>query len=628
MTRLDWLAVCLMLVGLCAVSLRADTHGYAPEQLLRHADVPAGSVGPDGWHLTPHVAAGSAGVRGVRLENGAVRFDQWTYASRLQSPHGIIPAGAFEPGGRLTVDVKLRVDAGRLYLRVHNGVRMYQVLFTGEQIAFSKMHPSEAVTVRTPMSGQPRVVRLQFAGRRAAILVDGRELTRIDDIGLGADSAFSGLQWLALDQQQLPDAWLYAVSVNGSEPEATAPRPPAAPLAVTGAWPAREVELDGAHVTVGPIRVITRQARSPMLAAKGDRIVITSNRTIISEDRGHSWRLHAVKFNHLNTLFLHDGRVLAMRYDPKPVPGRDGEYQADRWISRDGDEPFEPVDPAVVHLPADRFDPRRAHWFHSGLVQLPGGDLLSVMQGQEVVDAPDVVVPWRLFLVRSSDEGKTWRYVSMLADHASLAPIRPTLEADGWRVYGGVEPTLLAIDEQTLLCVSRTVDDESYLDQRVLGEPRPTYHDLSYTVSGDEIHPDVARLPADQYFEPGPPSAPLILMRSDDGGRTWSPPRVMEHARGCFPRLAHQDGVTVLTFGGLAIPRWGNAACFSFDEGRTWTQPVVFAPFLTTGYTVVTPTGPGRFTAFFDSTPPQAWHDVRSFWVGAVDLTIEQRRAE
>ncbi|MCC6681251.1 MAG: exo-alpha-sialidase [Phycisphaeraceae bacterium] len=604
-----------------AAVIHAQT--FTADQLLANLRVPAGQVGPDGWHLSPHVESADAGIR---LESGAVRMQQWTYASRLQSPHGLIPPGVFNEGGRLTVDLKLQVDAGRLYLRLHDGVRFYQVQFTPTQIAFSKIHPRQAVTVETAMTAQPHLVKIQFSGRRAAIIVDGRELTRMDHVGLGGESAFSGIQLLALDQQQLPDASVYELRVDASAPKSRTAASAHQPddVAVTSAWPARTIEQDGDRVTVGPVRVLLRHARSPMLVTRDNRLMLTGDRTISSEDHGQTWRPHSTKFNQLNTIFLQDGRVLAMRYDPKPVPDSSGQYQTDRWFSSDGNQPFEPTEPATVHLPADRFDPEFLQWFHSGLVQLPGGDLLSVMQGQELVDALDAVTPWRLFLVRSNDLGKTWHYVSTLADYARMAPIRPQLQARGWRIYGGVEPTLLAIDEQNLICVARTVDDESYLDQRVIGQPQTTYHDLSYTVRGDEIYPDVARLPSDNYYEPGPLSAPLIIMRSSNGGKTWSMPRAMAGASGCFPRLACQDGVIALTFGGIAAPRWGNAVCFSFDHGTNWTQPVIFAPFLTTGYTAIASTGPGQFTAFFDSTPPQAWQNPSAFWIGAVDLAVEK----
>lgn len=617
--------IILTWIVLCGWSANIRAEGtyvvFEPDHILPEAK-DADPLDKD-WQLSPNDTAPT----GAQQQGDAVHLENWAFGSRLQSPPGLIPVRAIEPGGKLTIDLKLRVDRGRLYLRIHNGVRFFQVTFASDSIAFSKINPNEAVTYDTMLSKTPHLVRIQFRGRQVAIEADGRRLGQFD-AGLGGASAFSGLEWLSNDQQQPPDAWLYQIGVRIAQTDfqaATQASGSAAELLeVQNAWPAREYDRDGVKVTVGPLRVIMRQARSALVVADDDLILLTGGHTIASEDQGETWRPRDTMIDQLNSVFLSDGRLLMMRFDPKPVADQPGLYRTDRWISDDRGHTFEAVEPAELRLPVDIFDPARLQWFHSGLIRTPNGDLLSVMQGEEVVDSPDAVLPWRLFLVRSKDEGRTWQYVSMLTDHERIEPIRERLTANGWRIYGGVEPSLVALNDQTLICIARTVDDESALDESLFAEGSQTYHDLSYTVRGDAIHSSIARLPADLYYKPGVPSAPAILMRSDNGGKTWSAPRVMEDVRGCFPRLAQHDGVIAVTFGGLSVPRWGSAICFSFDRGNTWTEPVVFAPFLTTGYTAVVATENNRFTVFFDCTPPQSWMNAEAFWIGAVDITLER----
>ena len=96
----------------------------------------------------------------------------------------------------------------------------------------------------------------------------------------------------------------------------------------------------------------------------------------------------------------------------------------------------------------------------------------------------------------------------------------------------------------------------------------------------------------------------------------------MGQARGCFPRMAISDGLLALTYGGVAYPRWGNCVIFCTDKGKTWTEEINFAPFLTTGYTDILASGPKTFLCVFDCTPPQPWKGHAAHWVGAVDITV------
>jgi hypothetical protein len=323
---------------------------------------------------------------------------------------------------------------------------------------------------------------------------------------------------------------------------------------------------------------------------------------------------------HLNAIELNDGRFLAIDYRITPRNGEAGTYEIRRWFSSDKGRSLQDEPLGLLKLPTETFDPARTNWFHGNLQQLPGGAIVTVMQGEEIIEGK---ATWRSYFVRSDDAGEHWQFVSMIADHALLEPIRETLQKTGWRLHGAVEPHLLAFDEQRLISVIRVMDDESDVPLDHFSPASETYHDLSNTISGEGMYPGLAKLPADRYFMPGARSAPLILVRSDDGGKTWTKPQPMQTARGCFPRLSRGDGVIALSYGGGAgALRWGNFVCFSFDDGLTWTDEITVGPFLTTGYTSIVRIDARKFVVFFDCTPPQSWTNTAAHWIGAVDVEI------
>jgi|GEM_PF-658754 len=396
---------------------------------------------------------------------------------------------------------------------------------------------------------------------------------------------------------------------------------------VVSPFPSRVETVSGRRVKVGPIRVVLRGYRTPLATPFRDGQILLSAGSakvgavmVRSRDRGHSWAREANPLVHLNTLELADGTVQAIDYRIKPIEGESESYSFDRWQSTDQGKTHRPVTKGRLGLPESIFDPRQTNWFHGNLVQLQTGELLTVMQGEQLVEGKST---WRSFLVRSTDGGATWRYESMLADHHALAPIRERLQANGWRLHGVVEANLLAIEDSQLLCVARVMDDESNVPVEQFSPPIETYHDLSYTISGEGMHTGIAHLPADRYYVPGRRSCPLILMRSSDGGATWSKPEVMTPARGCFPRMATDGKVIALSYGGgSGALRWGNFVCFSFDGGRTWSGELNVGPFLSTGYTSIVTGGERKFVVFFDCTPPQPWTEPAAHWIGAVDVEI------
>jgi len=393
-----------------------------------------------------------------------------------------------------------------------------------------------------------------------------------------------------------------------------------------GAFPspfaARRERVNGLDIRVGSPRVLMRGPMFPTLARFRDGSIILFAQAveeggplaaIRSEDNGWSWRAHTAGVDGLglNTFHPNSGAAVSIHYDTTPVEGSAGLRSTRRWESDDAWHTLRgPLEDGTLWLPPDQFKPDEKQWFHGNTIELPEGRLLAAMQGTRQ--------PWvfRTFLSQSLDGGKTWRFLSHIASLESLDDPESATKK-GWSLWGPCEPNVAHLGGGKLVCVARLVNDDR---DPLMATPKDCYHDLSYAIPGTGIHPGT--LPADQYYEPGPRSAPLVIGFSEDGGETWSRSRPMQPARGCFPRMAFSEGVLALTYGGLAYPRWGNCVSFSTDHGASWTDEILFAPFFTTGYTDIIALGPRRFLAVFDCTPPQPWKNHASHWVGAVDIEV------
>ncbi|MFA6243569.1 MAG: sialidase family protein [Candidatus Hydrogenedentales bacterium] len=392
---------------------------------------------------------------------------------------------------------------------------------------------------------------------------------------------------------------------------------------VASAYPERVFEREGVRVTLGEIRVVMRGPMFPTLARLGgDTVMLHAHAVeeggplaaIRSEDLGATWKKAdaAITGMALNTFRLASGKCVSIHYETQPIEGKPGWRATKRWESTDNWKTVQgPLADGLLYVPPDTHKADRPKWFHGNTVEFPNGDLLAAMQ--------DFRTPseFSTFVSISKDKGLTWEF---LADVGSLQNLDDSegLTKTGWTLWGPCEPNIVHLGEGRLVCIMRLVNDDS---NPLMAKPSDTYRDLSYTVSGDGIHPGDALSPH-AYYTPGPPSAPLAIAYSRDFGKTWTRPTPMGQARGCFPRMAQSEGVLALTYGGLAYPRWGNCIAFSADAGKTWTGEINFAPFLTTGYTDILAVGPKKFLCVFDCTPPQPWKDHAAHWVGALDVTV------
>ena len=389
------------------------------------------------------------------------------------------------------------------------------------------------------------------------------------------------------------------------------------------AFPERTEERAGLKIVIGNARVVMRGPMFPVLARFADGYIMLAAQAekeggpltaIRSEDSGNTWKPYneGIDGLGLNTMQVKNGPAISLHYDTKPIDGRPGRRSTRRWESDDSWKTVSgPLEDGTLFLPPQEFAEDMSQWFHGNVIEMPNGELLAAMQGREGPRR------FRTFMSESADRGKTWEYVSMIASLDTLDDPRGATRK-GWTLWGPCEPNIAHLGGGALVCAMRLVNDDA---NPLMAEATDTYHDLSYTVPGDGIHPGT--LPADKYYRIGPPTAPLAISFSSDAGMTWSKAKPMSQARGCFPRMALSEGLMALTYGALAYPRWGNCITFSTDGGRTWTHEVNYAPFLTTGYSDILAIGPRKFLVVFDCTPPQPWKNHAAHWVGALDVEVK-----
>ena len=339
------------------------------------------------------------------------------------------------------------------------------------------------------------------------------------------------------------------------------------------------------EIRIGEIRVVMRGPMFPSLADLGDGILmITAQKaeeggdvvSIRSEDGGNTWRPYEPGIPRgagMNTLRLKDGRILSLMYDTRPLAGKPGYYSTTRWESDDQWKTVRgPMTDGTLFLPPGDFDPAKVQWFHGNTIQLPGGGLLSAMQGLE--KGAEGFYPFHTFVSRSNDGGKTWEFLSRVASISNLDdPAGATRR--GWKLHGPCEHNLLHLGDGRLLCVARLVNDDR---APLTAAPSKTYRDLVVhrlrrrNPSGNASGRPVLRpRPAERAV------GTVVLRRFG----THLGRRLVPCARraGVFRGRPQAREWWRLSYGGVAYPRWGNCLAVSTDGGKTWTDEVNYAPF-------------------------------------------------
>jgi len=263
----------------------------------------------------------------------------------------------------------------------------------------------------------------------------------------------------------------------------------------------------------------------------------------------------------------------------------------------------------VVTSLGDDEQERTGPIFHGRLVMLPNGDLLGTMYTRLEDDRTETPngVEWkeRAILVRSSDRGRNWSYVSTIACLGALkGSVDPKIISE-WQ-EGFNEAAIALLPDGKLLCLMRTGPSAPW------AEPSDSYHDLATTTFKNGQYYPASPLPANSLYQ----------AISTDGGTTWSTPVSAAPTRGACPRLlVLSNGWLALSYGRLTRETQGNCIAFSNDAGKTWINETLISPNLSSGYTGITEIAPGKILLVFDvvtSWPPQYTPD----WIGAVDIQV------
>jgi hypothetical protein len=298
---------------------------------------------------------------------------------------------------------------------------------------------------------------------------------------------------------------------------------------------------------------------------------------VISRDNGKTWkRWRPKEWEQRQPYFegectqLRDGTILMLEW--VAVLGRKrGVFEGRLWESKDELETLR-LSRCHVHLPQAKtrgYDdgglPYQGITFHRSLLELPGGDLLATnycwFKGD---DTPCPYMPkmwkFRTVLLRSTDRGRNWSYVSTIAAD-------PRVGEEGFN-----ENVMVRLSKGPragrLICLIRT----------------------------------------------GCHDCPIYQTVSDDEGATWAKARPL-WIHGVDPDLIEMsDGTLVCSFG-WRTKNWykpkppsklGNYLVFSRDQGETWTnltrlaiEPHANTPW-TTCYTTVREIAPRQLLVVYD----------------------------
>ena len=260
--------------------------------------------------------------------------------------------------------------------------------------------------------------------------------------------------------------------------------------------------------------------------------------TIVSRDEARTWSIwqptdeqQPGPITEGAIVELSDGKVRIFNWIADG-PNPDGSYTGTMWDTFDdwqtliGPKPFRIDLPQAVGGYDDGGRPYSGVTFHRTVLELPGGDLLAAIycwfKEDTVPSAYEKKMNrFRCVLLRSSDQGANWSYVSTIA-------VDPSVGQEGFD-----EPVMVRLSsgehDGRLACLMRT----------------------------------------------GQQTDPIYETHSDNEGCTWSKPKATS-LRGVDPDLIEMtNGLLACSFGYRVMaqappPEHGNYVAFSADGGETW----------------------------------------------------------
>jgi len=290
---------------------------------------------------------------------------------------------------------------------------------------------------------------------------------------------------------------------------------------------------------------------SVMADALPENIVTPHHVMLRSTDRGSSWYFH--RYLYFPTTVAGDAHVCAQLSNGTvlELPNNihvvgDEEFYAPMWKSNDNGKTFSGPYNARLSLPIGAIATIPAMGrtladirFYRSVIELDNGHLLASMYGRFKGDEK-----YRSFLVKSTDHGENWSYLSPIA-------YDPKVGTEGF-----CEPVMALLPDGNILCIMRTGS-----------------------------------------------GGPLYQTKSEDKGETWSKPEPTG-ANGVDPDLiVLSDGTLACSYGRLdpKLPSNGDSIMFSTDGGLTWTDHTLIYPGPSTGYTGIEEIRPNQILYAFDT---------------------------
>lgn len=280
-----------------------------------------------------------------------------------------------------------------------------------------------------------------------------------------------------------------------------------------------------------------------------------------SEDEGKTWgkpaTLRGKEAGGHSLVRRKDGTCIWLGYFTTPL--QDKVVACSVGTSKDGRTFTWSPGKATFPEPVRRWDQGNAYMvFARSILELEDGSLIATMYGYFEGDGPK----YRTLIVRSTDGGLTWDYLSTVA-------YDPNAPGEGY-----CEPVLVRTSDNDLLCVMRR---------------------------GWKLA--------------------LTACRSKDSGRTWSPPTMLpDYATCVFPdAVLMSNGVLAVSFG-----RPGCHLIFSVDgKGERWTsRKTLFedpSAQATCAYTDIREVAPGRLLYVYsfleNNVKPGAESHIRGVFV-------------
>ena len=350
-------------------------------------------------------------------------------------------------------------------------------------------------------------------------------------------------------------------------------------LASIGAAAAADLPAKRLKIDLGPEQTIAKGVPWPYLVQLRDGTTIVLAH--IRWPKGGKYPIHY-------TAVSRDGRRTWQEWKPGPGQGagpitegtavelRSGEllvfnvhaehmgekrFETDYWTTRDGYRTLDGPKKYRFSLPEaevsgkdDRGEPVSRMYVRRSMLELDSGDLLACAYGRFESDKAPVeylgaMSKMRSLLLRSSDRGATWKYISTIASE----PVEQE---------GAGEPVLVQLTrgplKGRLICQLRT------------GRENPIYQCES------------------------------------DNGRTWTRAYPLSWQYSLYGRrreiagtdpdiIEMSDGTLVMSFGHKPdYEDHGNFLAFSVDQGRTWTQVTRLSSSVSMAYTGVREVKPGE----------------------------------